>query len=278
MSRNNSILNDELKLKEIVAKSFSISEVLKNFNLSVTGGSSKTLKKYLKLFNISTEHFDSKKHWLEAYETKKKTNDEIFCVDSKASTEMARRRIIKEKLLNYECTECENKGEWNGKPLTLQLEHKNGNNTDHRLENLEFLCPNCHSQTPTYGSKNKSLRAQLNKEVPVKVNYAIDKQKTLFLESLIKYSSYDEILNDDKFKNLFNSPRGLRKFLHKNKEHANVIHFTENRKDKNKIIILNLDEILKVIETEGFSKAAKLVGCSDNGLRKYLIKNNLMRV
>ena len=43
---------------------------------------------------------------------------------------------------------------WNGKPLTLQLHHINGNNRDNRLENLTFLCPNCHSQTDNFSGKN----------------------------------------------------------------------------------------------------------------------------
>lgn len=45
--------------------------------------------------------------------------------------------------------------EWNNKALSLQLDHINGVNTDNRVENLRWLCPNCHSQTDTYGSKNK---------------------------------------------------------------------------------------------------------------------------
>ena len=63
-------------------------------------------------------------------------------------------RLLKEHLLEYKCGICGNKGEWNGFPLTLQLDHINGIHTDHRLENLRFLCPNCHSQTETFSGKN----------------------------------------------------------------------------------------------------------------------------
>ena len=54
---------------------------------------------------------------------------------------------------NYK-RQCGNEGFWNGKKLVLQLEHKNGIHNDHRVENLCFLCPNCHSQTDTYSGKN----------------------------------------------------------------------------------------------------------------------------
>lgn len=45
-------------------------------------------------------------------------------------------------------------GSWNNKELKLDLDHINGDPTDNRLDNLRFLCPNCHSQTNTYKGKN----------------------------------------------------------------------------------------------------------------------------
>jgi hypothetical protein len=44
--------------------------------------------------------------------------------------------------------------EWNGNPLTFQIDHRNGNSLDNRPGNPRFLCPNCHSQTPNFGSNN----------------------------------------------------------------------------------------------------------------------------
>lgn len=52
------------------------------------------------------------------------------------------------------CAECGIK-DWNGKELVLDLEHKDGNSENNKEENLCCLCPNCHSQTPTYKAKNK---------------------------------------------------------------------------------------------------------------------------
>jgi len=65
-----------------------------------------------------------------------------------------KRRLIKEGLKENKCEEC-GIGNWNGKELICQLDHRNGISDDHRYENLIMLCPNCHSQTDTYCGRNK---------------------------------------------------------------------------------------------------------------------------
>jgi hypothetical protein len=63
-------------------------------------------------------------------------------------------RLIKEGIKEYKCEKCE-KVEWMGKPIPLELHHLDGNSHNHLLENLQLLCPNCHTLTDNYGSKNK---------------------------------------------------------------------------------------------------------------------------
>lgn len=64
-----------------------------------------------------------------------------------------RKLILNAELLPYKC-QCGLEAEWQSKPITLQLDHINGDHEDDRLENLRFLCPNCHAQTPTWGHRN----------------------------------------------------------------------------------------------------------------------------
>ena len=63
-------------------------------------------------------------------------------------------RMLKEGILVNICSEC-GISEWNGKSISLELDHVDGVRTNHKLENLRLLCPNCHSQTDTYRSKNR---------------------------------------------------------------------------------------------------------------------------
>ena len=62
-------------------------------------------------------------------------------------------RLIKEGIKEEKCEKCHIK-DWNGERLAFELDHIDGDRTNHRLENLKILCPNCHSQTPTFRSKN----------------------------------------------------------------------------------------------------------------------------
>jgi Zn finger protein HypA/HybF involved in hydrogenase expression len=82
-------------------------------------------------------------------------NEQVFCQDSVYSNEMVKMRIVKDNLLEYKCVKCST-DYWQGETIVLDLDHINGNNRDNRLENLRYLCPNCHSQTDTYKGRNKN--------------------------------------------------------------------------------------------------------------------------
>ncbi len=64
-------------------------------------------------------------------------------------------RLLKAGVLKNVCIVC-GIDSWNGKLLNLELDHIDGNRINHKLINLRLLCPNCHSQTETYRSKNRT--------------------------------------------------------------------------------------------------------------------------
>lgn len=109
-------------------------------------------------------HFGTFKKYAEAYEcyktnqsskgNKKEIKIRIENLEDYATRSSVRQRILKENLLPYKCDRC-GINKWEGEKLSLHLDHKNGDCWDHKIENLRFLCPNCHSLTSTYAGKNK---------------------------------------------------------------------------------------------------------------------------
>jgi hypothetical protein len=69
-----------------------------------------------------------------------------------------KRRLLSAGILENRCDWC-GLTEWRGKPLSIQLDHANGIRNDNRLENLRMLCPNCHSQTETFASRNWKIQS-----------------------------------------------------------------------------------------------------------------------
>lgn len=145
---------NEKDFSKLVLKSNSYSEVLRKLDLVSMGGtSSKLLKRRIRELGLSVEHFNTSP----SQYVPKIDLEEILVRDSNYSNiHRLKIRLVAEKILEYRCTLCDNTGEWNGKKLTLQLDHINGIHDDHRIENLRFLCPNCHSQTETYAGANKT--------------------------------------------------------------------------------------------------------------------------
>lgn len=68
-------------------------------------------------------------------------------------------RLLAAGLKENRCEECGIR-DWRGEPLTMALHHVNGDGKDNRLENIAFLCPNCHAQTPNYGGRNGHRRGR----------------------------------------------------------------------------------------------------------------------
>ena len=69
-------------------------------------------------------------------------------------SERATLRKVLSHLRGYTCSEC-NISNYNNKPITLQVDHIDGNAGDNNLNNLRLICPNCHSQSENFGGANK---------------------------------------------------------------------------------------------------------------------------
>lgn len=140
-------MTEKEKLEELVKTSNSFSEILRKQGKAISGDSVKVLKNKLDSYNIN---------YIFIYEKeikKKKSLEEILVENSNYKSSDLKKRLIKEGIKEDICEICGCSNSWNGKPLTLQLDHINGNHYDNRIENLRIVCPNCHSQTETFSTK-----------------------------------------------------------------------------------------------------------------------------
>lgn len=211
----------EEEIIDLINKSNSISEFLSSIGLSASGsGSREVFYKYVEEHNLQQELLSlrertSKKLASLAKEKnvqKRLTFEEMFCENSSASRHIVKRYLVRTKLIEYKCAGCGNDGEWNGKELSLQLDHINGINNDNRLENLRFLCPNCHSQTETFSGKHKSLSSKTNnlKNSKNEKNIALELERWSLIESSnIDFSSFGWVKELSKLFNISENRAGV---------------------------------------------------------------------
>lgn len=126
--------------------------------IKMTGGSHSHLSRQIKKYGIPTEHFTGQ-GWnagRPAFTRRPWDTILVLRTDGRRQHTPVLRRALVEMGRPYQCVRCGNTGEWLGAPMTIQIEHKNRDWQDDRPENLEFLCPNCHSQPDGwYGRKSE---------------------------------------------------------------------------------------------------------------------------
>ncbi len=138
------------KLEDAASKATSIQGVARIvIGKSVGGTQHQHLKKMIKKYNIDTNHFLGYRHNLGISSNKRKSPEQIFIVGQRQKSFLLRRALI-ESGVEYKCVVC-GINKWRDKELNLEVDHIDGNSIDNKIENLRFLCPNCHTQTSTYG-------------------------------------------------------------------------------------------------------------------------------
>jgi Zn finger protein HypA/HybF involved in hydrogenase expression len=152
------------QLIEAVKTENTMKKVIEKLRLSCQGSNTKTVKKHIKRLLLDTSHFLSCSEQIKIAASKRKwenkvTTEELLTANSNHCRGNIKDRIIKENLIPYKCNQCEIT-HWQERKLSLHLDHINGNNKDNRLENLRFLCPNCHSLTDTYCGKQLKGRGR----------------------------------------------------------------------------------------------------------------------
>lgn len=218
----------------IVNSSYSMTEIALKLGYAAHSGSNATrIRERIDELGLSTQHFSRGNRRLV-----KRNEENVFIENSTASQKTLRLWYKKGEYTPYICSICGQEPFWQGKDLTLILDHINGHNHDDRLENLRWVCPNCNQQLDTTGAKNINKLAESSQEK----HYCIDCGKEI---------SYG----------------GTRCRQCNGKLHAVPL---EN-------MPVTREELKQLIRTKTFVDIGKQFNVADNSIRKWCDKFNLPR-
>lgn len=143
----------ETEAREAIRSSRSWNEALRRLGYCPSGANPATLKKWVKKWNISTDHFDPRaaaREALLANGPKRSPLSDVLVEGSTYSRSNLKERLYEAGLKERRCELCGQGEEWRGARMGLILDHINGVRDDNRLENLRIVCPNCAATFDTH--------------------------------------------------------------------------------------------------------------------------------
>lgn len=146
---------------EAAADPLGIADVPRYLGVKHTGGAHAHINRRLKHYGIDTSHFRRDPHNRGKPSAHRLRPEQILVVLPPGTPRPRRQHLVRALLetgVPYHCAACKIGGVWQGEPLTLHVDHINGDWPDNRRENLRFLCPNRHSQTGNFSGKSKNKK------------------------------------------------------------------------------------------------------------------------
>ena len=251
-----SIWTDQ-EFTDAVKASKSYAEVLRRFGLKAAGANYNRVKRDIKRLGLDISHMTGKA-W-NVGERYKKLKDpipleKILVKDSTyKNTYSLKNRIFKEGLKEKRC-ECCGNTTWLGKEIPLELHHINGDHSDLRIENLQILCPNCHSLTDNYRGKGIKKKITKDKIKTPKKKSVKPSKKTILPKKHI----------DPKFCKVCGKELTYKQIM------GNCIYCSQECAHKSVSKKPSKEELLlKFKELKSFLHVGKYYGVTDNAVRKW---------
>lgn len=257
----------EQKVIEFLPYSNSLNNLCTNLGLRGVGHYYDKIKKIIEKNNLSTKHFGTLTKIVNSKGRNKYTamTDEEFFVDGcKRSGKSIIKRLIYGGYKQYKCENpCCGITDWCERPITLQIHHINGNHDDNRLDNLQILCPNCHSQTDNYARCNKTHSFKISE----RVNEIISNKESSFVFSDIQKVKENWVKKEKKYcKNCGKEIQKKYQFCSQKCSHEYYKKFEAS----------NVDLINSFKELKSFKKVGEKYGVSDKAIKKRCIKNGII--
>lgn len=144
------------ELQKAVSLSYSVANALKQLGLKPVGGNYGTVKRKIKEHSIDISHFTGQ-GWNKGKVYKRYCKSiplaDVLKSGVEYPTNRLKSRLLFHKLKEVCCDSCKLTS-WCDMPIKLELHHVNGDRRNNTIENLQLLCPNCHSLTPNYRGRN----------------------------------------------------------------------------------------------------------------------------
>nr|WP_308432137.1 HNH endonuclease [Streptomyces massasporeus] len=142
------------RLREAVAASTSVKEVLRFLGVNPVGGNHAHISRRIATLGIDTSHFET------SAQGPRRSRGDLLSLGTPHAGRTPGSRLLRHLLrigVPQECVTCGTGPWWNGKPLRLEVDHVNGDWWDNRPGNLQLLCPNCHAVTDTYRGRRRRV-------------------------------------------------------------------------------------------------------------------------
>lgn len=146
------------RVRSALRESVNYAEAARALGLPDDDSTRRRLQRQAARLGVDTGHFTRRSRPLRAAPRPRPVAERVLRVLPAGSARTNRERLhraLTEVGVTYACAECGNAGEWRGTPMTLQIDHVNGDWLDNRRENLRYLCPNCHAITDTWCGRNR---------------------------------------------------------------------------------------------------------------------------
>lgn len=235
-----SILKNREAVSAAIEKSGSAKEVLERLGLRAAGGNYKSLSLACAEMELKLPQFDRTAQLRGVPKLTRIPNELVFVENSTYHNRTSIKQRMFELGVPNVCNKCQQEPFWNGMPLVLNLEHKNGVWNDNRLENLEILCGHCHSQTSTFAGRGGKGKRQNRSPWDKRLE-----SKQYFCNTCGKERTS-------------NSVSGLCGDC--------------SRKALSKVNYPITEELVSSVLSVGYVKTAQPLGITDKGLRKHLAK------